>query len=81
MKESKFYQEIHEEGRLEGQRETRRAAILEVLEARFGPNTREDYADGLGQIADLERLSELLKLASNCPRLTDFRKAFAKIRK
>jgi hypothetical protein len=75
MRESKFYQEIIEEGRLEGRLEEKRADIGEVLEARFGTEAAEEFRDVIGNVTELPRLSKLLRLASRCDRLVDFRRA------
>ncbi len=71
MKESKFYQEIMDEGRLEGRREY----ILEAIQVRFGTEAASSIAGALGPINDSDRLSELHRLAMRCRRLSEFQRA------
>jgi predicted transposase YdaD len=71
MKESKLYQEIQEEARVEA----RRAAVRDVLEVRFGEEAAAQFQAPLQAIADEKMLSELLRLATRCRRLSEFRKA------
>jgi hypothetical protein len=68
MKESKFYQEILQEGHVEAQRED----VLEVLRTRFGARAVADYSTLLAHITDIDRLRDLLRLAAGCKRLDDF---------
>jgi hypothetical protein len=75
MKESKFYQEILEEGAAEGDRKRARADILEVLEVRFRPERAAEFREVLQGITDRELLSELHRLAVRCRRLAEFRRA------
>lgn len=69
MKESRFYQEVMEEGRLEAQR----AAIREVLQVRFGVDPGAEIEQALRAILDSE-LSELHRLAVRCRSLAQFRR-------
>ncbi len=75
MKESKFYQEILEEGRIE----EKRTDIGEVLETRFGTEAAEEFREALGNVTDLPKLSTLLRLASRCDHLVDFRRSFRSV--
>ncbi|HUG93494.1 MAG TPA: hypothetical protein VML55_21825 [Planctomycetaceae bacterium] len=69
MKESPFFDELAAD--------TRRIDIGEVLEARFGAEAAKELQPALQQISDLERLSELNRLAARCRRVSDFRRALA----
>lgn len=73
MKESPLYQEIMEEGKIEAQR----AAVLEVLQTRFGSHAFAKIAEELRGISNSESLSRLLRQAVKCRRWTDFRRAIA----
>jgi predicted transposase YdaD len=85
MKESKFYQEILEEGRTAGLLEGRaagllegsRAAIHQALELRFGAEAAAPLMEALRGIGDPQRLTELHRLAIQCRRLSEFRRALA----
>jgi predicted transposase YdaD len=79
MRESKFYQEILEEGRGEGRQEMARANILEVLEVRFGTKAPAGFREALHGITGREQLSELLRLSVRCRRLTEFRRALSSV--
>ncbi len=70
MKESSFYQEIMEEGRVE----ERQATIREALEDRFGMEEAANLDGFIRQITDISRLRELSRLTNRCRRLTEFRK-------
>src|SRR5436309_2110578 len=71
MKESKFFEEVLEEGRVEG----RRAALLETLDVRFGPGSAAKISEVLRPLNDEEQLMALQRVASTCRRLSDFRRA------
>jgi hypothetical protein len=73
MKESKIIEEFQDEARVE----TRRQDILEVLEVKFGAAARE-LARALADIPDPGRLTRLLRLASRCSDLDQFRRRFPK---
>lgn len=75
MKDSKFYQEIVEEGRLE----VARMCILEILKERFGSEDAEKFRKVLDAITDSQRLNDLHLLAFRCRRLADFRRSVAAI--
>jgi hypothetical protein len=75
MIESPMYQEILAEGRTEGQLNTKRDDIHETLAARFGPEAATEFVEALRGIGDLDRLSDLFRLALGCRKLTEFRKA------
>jgi predicted transposase YdaD len=75
MKESKFFQEVLEEGRLEG----RRVALLETLDWRFGSGCVAELAETVGGLNDPEQLAELQRVATTCRRLADFRRALAEV--
>ena len=73
MKESKVYQEIKEEGRLEAQR----AFLLEDVEARFGPDAVNEFTPLINALNDSGRLERLHRLALRCSGVSEFRAAFA----
>jgi predicted transposase YdaD len=83
MKESKFFQELLEEGRaegraegrIEGRIEERRENLLETLELRFGSGPGAEIVEAIRGINDLEQLAELRRLATTCRRLPEFRQA------
>jgi hypothetical protein len=81
MRESKFYQEILEEGRVEGRTEgeLRRAQadVREVIEERFGAEAAAEFGEALGAIRDPDTLSRLHRQAIRCRRLADLRRALA----
>ena len=74
MKESKFYQEIQEEGRVEGRLETRRADIHETLEVRFGSEVAAEFDEVLQGLSDWDELTRLLREAIRCRRPAEFRR-------
>jgi len=73
MKESKFYQEILEEGALQANRE----AIVAVLRGRFKVEPPSDVAASLAALEDRTRLKTLLDEAVTCENLDVFRAALA----
>jgi hypothetical protein len=73
MKESPAYQEIMDEGRIE----SLRTAIQTALEIRFGASAAAEFAPALGGITDLDRLTELHRLAISCRRVSEFRRVLA----
>jgi hypothetical protein len=77
MKESKFYQEILEEGRQEGQNRARRADILETLQIRFGPEAVSEFSEALGLLQDPGQLTRLFRQAVQSRTLNSFRKALS----
>lgn len=72
MKESKFYQEIMEEGRLE----TKRA---DIIEGHFGSEVGAEFRKVLEDISDFRQLSELLRLAIRSRRPAAFRREFGSV--
>ena len=76
MRESKFFQEILEEGRVEGVLERARADVHEIIALRFGEAAAARFQATLRRIADPERLSHLLRLAIQCDDLAELRRAF-----
>jgi hypothetical protein len=77
MKESKFYQEIMEEGEVNA----RRADVLTVLNARFGKPNAVALKQELEYVQDSTVLSELLDRAVKCRSLEGFRRSLARKRK
>jgi hypothetical protein len=74
MRDSPFYQQLVEEGRVsEG-----RAAVLDALEVRFGTATAKEFEEPLNKIENLDQLRELRKLAMQSRSLSRFRRAFPK---
>jgi hypothetical protein len=71
MRESKFYQEVLEEGKLEA----KRADILEALEVRLGAEGAAEFAAAVNAIEDWTKLSRLFRLAVACSRTGEFRAA------
>jgi predicted transposase YdaD len=67
--------EGREEGREEGRRETQRAALLQVLEARFSVPVPNDLTTAIQADADAEELARWLKIASTADSLDAFRAA------
>jgi hypothetical protein len=67
MRESKFFEEVISEGRMEGRIEgalaTRRDDILEALTLRFGSETADEFKEALNAITDQNKLLELYRLA------------------
>ncbi len=74
MSESKFVQ--HFEDRAELRRA--RIAVLQVLEARLGPEPAAAFTETLNAIGDVEQLSELLKVAAKTRSAAAFRRALAR---
>jgi hypothetical protein len=72
MKESPFYYEIMEEGRLEKARQY----ILAILKERFGPSAAKEFARRLNAITDIKQLDRLHRLSVRCERLELFRDHF-----
>jgi hypothetical protein len=73
MKESPFFYEIMEEGRLEKARQY----ILTTLKERFGPSAAKEFARRLNAITDIKQLDRLHRLSVRCERLEQFRERFA----
>jgi hypothetical protein len=71
MKESPFYQEIMDEGRVE----KGRAYILAVLQERFGPRAAAAIAPAVNAVTDVPQLDLLHRLAIRCSGLDEFREA------
>jgi hypothetical protein len=72
MIESPVYQEITEEAERKGATEAKREAILDFLETRFGPAAKALEVEL--KAVELDRLSDLVKLAAKCRSLASFRK-------
>ncbi len=72
MIESPIYQEIVAESERKGATEALQKAILDILVARFGP-AAETLKVELNAV-ELDRLKELVKLATKCRSLASFRK-------
>jgi hypothetical protein len=70
MKESKLYQEIADEGRVDAGRRI----LLRVLEARFGTAAARTVSATIEHLSDYEELTRLASLAARCKRIADFRK-------
>ncbi len=64
-------QQGQQEGRQEGEVYSRRQALLDVLEARFG-EIPAGLVEALSAISDVQRLEKLLKTAAVCPDLDAF---------
>jgi hypothetical protein len=75
MSHSPFYQQILAEGRAEGELQTRRTAVLEVLAVRFGEEAAAEFQEALNMIADGARLSELHRTAIKYRGISGFRRA------
>jgi hypothetical protein len=69
LQESKFYQEIQEEARVEKGRED----ILQALDAKFGRAAAAEFGPILETVTDGDRLDKLLRLAAKSSRLKEFR--------
>ena len=67
----RFRQEGRQEGMQEGEVHSRRQALLDVLEARFG-KVPEGLLEVLSAVSELHRLERLLKIAAVCPDLEAF---------
>ncbi len=74
MRESKFFEEVMAEGRVEGKLEEARTSVLEVLGVKYGSDAADEFRAAVGSIADLEQLRELRRLAIKSRRLTEFRR-------
>jgi hypothetical protein len=69
---------LYQMGMAEKERQTKQAAIVSFLEARFGP-VPEEVAAHVRTVADLDKLEQGIRLAAQCPSLTAFDKRFAKL--
>ena len=76
MRESKFFEEVQAEGRMEGRVDARRDDILEALDVRFGPEVKKEFAPLLASITNFEQLGQFLRLAVKCRRVDELRKQF-----
>jgi predicted transposase YdaD len=72
MRESKIYEEIKDEGRLE----VRRADVLEAVEIKFGAEARSEFAPLLEAVRDSDRLAALHRLVLRARDLSEFRGRF-----
>lgn len=80
MRESRFFQEILQEGRVEGQLKRARADVLQAIELRFSAEAAAEFQEALGSITDPEQLSQLFRLAVKGRRLAELRRGFASAR-
>jgi hypothetical protein len=71
MRESLFYQEILDEGRIENAR----AYILATLEERFDKAAAASFAEAITRITDERQLDQLHRLAVRCQTIDEFRAA------
>jgi phosphate uptake regulator len=74
MKESKFYQDILDEGGANAFR----IAVLEVLATRFGKASLNALKDSLQAVSDADDFPELLRGAARCRTIAGFRKLLAR---
>lgn len=72
LHDSPFYDEIVALGRIEAGRED----LLQILEARFGPDVAAEFAETVNAIKSEEKLSELHRLALKKRTVNSFRRAF-----
>jgi hypothetical protein len=75
MRESKFFEDVMALGREEGKLQSRRADILEVLEARFGPEKASKLRKSIEAVKDGAKLLQLVRTAATSESLTEFRRA------
>ena len=73
MRESKIYEEIKEEGRLEGRLATLRDNVLDALETKFGVSARAELGAAIQAETDPARLSRLLRLVVRADSMDAFR--------
>ena len=69
MKESRLFREAREEGQVEA----RRAAIIDLLRARFGETTVAQQEDVVNTVEDIGLLRRLVVLAGTCATTDEFR--------
>jgi hypothetical protein len=62
----------------EGEQRQARKDVLKVLELRFGSETAKAFTAAIDRIQNIESLEELHKLAVQCRRITQFRRALPK---
>ncbi len=62
---------FRQEGRQEGEIQSRQQSLLELLEARFG-TLPEELSEMLSSLSDLNRLKALQRTAATCPELEVF---------
>ncbi len=74
MRESAFFQMIAEEER----QAQARLDVLQVLQLRLGPEAVQEFEQAVNELANLEQLQELHKLAVQSRRLSQFRRDFPK---
>jgi len=74
MKESRLYEEIKDEGRLEGRREVRQASVLAALEEPFGHEAAAKFSDAVHAMMNLDKLGRLLRLAVRCASIKEFQR-------
>jgi hypothetical protein len=77
MRESKFFEEVLAEGRVEGKVEQARASVLDALDVKFGAEAAAEFREALRGVTDLDQLSELLRLAIKSKRPAEFRRRLA----
>jgi hypothetical protein len=73
MHESSLAQEFVLEGTQIGIRQS----VLEALTVRFGEERATEFTEALGRITNLDRLKDLLKLAIQARRISQFRRALS----
>jgi predicted transposase YdaD len=79
MIESPVYEQILKEGREEGREETLKNSVLAVLEARFEVMP-QDIEEGVKAVEGLRQLEIILKRASVCKDLAEFRDFLRKVK-
>jgi hypothetical protein len=67
MRDSPFFQRF--------ENEARRMDIIDVLTVRFGSESAATFSEALNEIADPDRLRQLLRTAIKCRDITGFRRA------
>ena len=81
MKESKWYEDVMEEGREQGRREGHlqvgRHYTVALLQVRFKQEVTAALVEVVRAIEDCDRLDHLHRLAATCPSLAEFVEAVA----
>jgi hypothetical protein len=73
MRESKAYEEIMSEGRLE----MKRADVYEAVHLRYGQKAAVEFQQAIHESSDLKQLSKLHRLAIRGRPLSEMRRAVA----
>jgi hypothetical protein len=76
MKESRFLSRVRKEGEVLG----KRAAILDVIRARFDNEAATEFTAPLDELDDLAQLNPLLQRAATCTSVAEFRAGLPKRR-